>query len=40
MIQKESNSVLKIGFVLALTAIISFSGINQAKAADPEKTVQ
>jgi len=40
MIQKESNSVLKIGFVLALTAIISFSGINQVKAADPEKTVQ
>jgi len=40
MIQKESNSVLKIGFVLALSTIISFSGINQTKAADPEKTVQ
>jgi len=40
MTLKGYKSVSKIGFVLALTAIISVSGINRVKAADPEKTVQ
>jgi beta-glucosidase len=40
MALKGYKSVLKIGFVLALSTIISFSGINRVKAANPEKTVQ